>query len=96
MLRHKATIQAARYAFGLSGIYDPDEGERIQASDPVNITPKELPICSEEKFAQNQSAWKQAVESGKKTVSQLIATLETKTTLTDEQINTIESWGSVS
>lgn len=29
MLRHKALIQAARYAFGLSGIYDPDEGERI-------------------------------------------------------------------
>lgn len=34
MLRHKAMIQAARYAFGLSGIYDPDEGERIaEASD---------------------------------------------------------------
>lgn len=33
MLRHKATIQAARYAFGLAGIYDPDEGDRIQASE---------------------------------------------------------------
>jgi phage recombination protein Bet len=29
MLRHKAMIQAARYAFGFAGIYDPDEGERI-------------------------------------------------------------------
>ena len=29
MLRHKATIQAARYAFGFSGIVDPDEAERI-------------------------------------------------------------------
>lgn len=28
MLRHKATIQAARYAFGFSGIIDPDEAER--------------------------------------------------------------------
>lgn len=28
MLRHKATIQCARYAFGLSGIIDPDEAER--------------------------------------------------------------------
>jgi len=28
MLRHKATIQAARYAFGFSGIYDQDEVER--------------------------------------------------------------------
>lgn len=29
MLRHKAMIQAARYAFGFSGIVDPDEYERI-------------------------------------------------------------------
>lgn len=29
MLRHKATIQAARYAFSFSGIVDPDEAERI-------------------------------------------------------------------
>lgn len=29
MLRHKAMIQAARMAFGFSGIYEPDEGERI-------------------------------------------------------------------
>lgn len=32
MLRHKALIQAARYAFGLAGIYDPDEAERIAES----------------------------------------------------------------
>lgn len=29
MLRHKATIQAARYAFGFAGIYDLDEAESI-------------------------------------------------------------------
>lgn len=29
MLRHKATIQAARYAFGFAGIYDQDEAERM-------------------------------------------------------------------
>jgi phage recombination protein Bet len=29
MLRHKALIQCARVAFGFSGIYDPDEAERI-------------------------------------------------------------------
>lgn len=29
MLRHKAAIQAARYAFGFSGIVEPDEAERI-------------------------------------------------------------------
>jgi phage recombination protein Bet len=30
MLRHKATIQAARYAFGFAGIYDIDEAERMK------------------------------------------------------------------
>lgn len=30
MLRHKALIQCARYAFGLAGIVDPDEAERIR------------------------------------------------------------------
>lgn len=34
MLRHKATIQCARYAFGFSGIYDQDEVERL-----VDVTP---------------------------------------------------------
>lgn len=29
MLRHKAAIQAARYAFGFSGFVDPDEAERM-------------------------------------------------------------------
>lgn len=36
MLRHKATIQCARYAFGLSGIVDPDEAERMETVKPVN------------------------------------------------------------
>lgn len=31
MLRHKAMIQCARYAFGFSGIIDPDEYERVTA-----------------------------------------------------------------
>lgn len=33
MLRHKAAIQCARYAFGFSGIIDPDEYERWQERD---------------------------------------------------------------
>ena len=37
MLRHKAVIQAARYAFGFSGIVDPDEAERFKKAE--NITP---------------------------------------------------------
>lgn len=33
MLRHKAAIQCARVAFSLSGIYEPDEAERISESE---------------------------------------------------------------
>ena len=36
MLRHKAAIQAARYAFGFSGIQDPDEFERMTEMRPTN------------------------------------------------------------
>lgn len=41
MLRHKAYIQAARYAFGLSGIYDEDEARDITAQVEVK-RPKSL------------------------------------------------------
>jgi len=47
MLRHKATIQGARYAFGFSGIVDPDEAERIRTADSIDgvatIIPDEPP-----------------------------------------------------
>ena len=38
MLRHKTLIQAARYAFGFSGIYDEDEAQRM-----VDVTPQAAP-----------------------------------------------------
>jgi phage recombination protein Bet len=41
MLRHKAMIQAARYAFGFSGIYDEDEGARI--AEARDVTREEPP-----------------------------------------------------
>jgi phage recombination protein Bet len=44
MLRHKSYIQCARYAFGLSGIYDEDEAERIvEAEGPTITLGKTLP-----------------------------------------------------
>jgi hypothetical protein len=40
MLRHKALVQCARLCFGLSGIYDPDEAQRIRASQtPIKENP---------------------------------------------------------
>jgi phage recombination protein Bet len=40
MLRHKAVMQAARYAFGFAGIVDPDEADDILRAPPEkDITP---------------------------------------------------------
>jgi phage recombination protein Bet len=49
MLRHKALIQCARYAFGFAGIVDPDEAERIptgngqRSAPPRDVTPPPPP-----------------------------------------------------
>jgi len=42
MLRHKSMIQCARICFGLSGVYDPDEAQRITSSKSItsNVTQK--------------------------------------------------------
>lgn len=48
MLRHKALIQCARYAFGFSGIVDPDEGERIKE---VDVTKSAKVTAVEDKIA---------------------------------------------
>ena len=45
MLRHKALIQAARYAFGFSGVMDEDEAGRIAAMK--DITPAMRPQMSD-------------------------------------------------
>lgn len=68
MLRHKATIQAARYAFGLSGIIDPDEADRItvaaQAEAAGGVSQQgsdaALTISQAETLESLQEAFKQA------------------------------------
>lgn len=51
ILRHKATIQAARYAFGFSGIYDQDETERIDSVQPPKSVQDEV-LADAEQLAQ--------------------------------------------
>jgi phage recombination protein Bet len=48
LLRHKATIQAARMAFGFVGIYDQDEAERILEGQAGDLgEPRVIPIQGE-------------------------------------------------
>lgn len=97
MLRHKATIQAARYAFGLSGIYDQDEAERMGDSHAVaqQIAPsaKEkvvegeivLPACHDSKFEENLPKWQKYIDAGIRTPDEIIAIGESKYALTEAQ-----------
>jgi len=50
------------------------------------------PECSEESFKKNKADWKQAIISGKKSVNDLIKTIQLKETLTDDQQFEIASW----
>lgn len=68
MLRHKATIQAARYAFGFAGIYEPDEAERMaDATVVVDVTPDpdrgrleaDMLAIAEEGTERFRAAWKE-------------------------------------
>jgi len=100
MLRHKATIQAARYAFGLSGIYDEDEAQRMGAqkekdmgaADVVQQAKQSRPALEsypQEKFLANLPVWRQHIERGAKTAEEIIAMVSSKATLSDEQKNEI-------
>jgi len=88
MLRHKATIQAARYAFGFSGIVDPDEGERIieagkaEVVEPVATI---LPECPADHFDANFETWSKLIHDGKKSAQDIINMVSNKYTLTDRQ-----------
>jgi len=49
MLRHKVTIQAARYTFGFAGIMEPDEAERM--NDPRTVTVEAIHLVSDRQAA---------------------------------------------
>jgi phage recombination protein Bet len=101
MLRHKAMIQCARIAFGFGGIYDVDEAERIiengggmKAIDPatgeIGAKPA-LPTYSDEDFAKNLPTWRKLIESGRKSAGDIIFTVSSKATMTEEQIEMINA-----
>ncbi len=89
-LRHKSMIQCARLAFGYGGIYDQDEAERIvdateKHMGPAEVVPQAPAHYPAAEFNKNLPAWRRAIEAGKKTADNLIAMVETKGSLTDEQ-----------
>lgn len=92
MLRHKAAIQAIRYAFGFAGIMEPDEAEGIVERATPTPEPRAvqaLPILSEAEFQRQMPAWKSAVDAGKKTPDAVLAMARTRWAITDGQADLI-------
>jgi hypothetical protein len=50
-----------------------------------------LPTCSDEAFEKKKTGWRKAIEGGK-SVNDLIAIIQTKELLTDDQKMEIASW----
>lgn len=85
-LRHKATIQCARLAFGFVGIFDQDEADRIneqQARDmgTVERVVEALPPLPEDKLQQ----YLNVIEAGQMTAAILLPQIQSKYTVSDEQ-----------
>ncbi|MEZ8965530.1 RecT family recombinase [Vibrio breoganii] len=97
MLRHKATIQCARYAFGLSGIIDPDEAERFEDAGVIETCKQEQgkPFYPADRFEKSLPKWKLAVESNKQSTHSIIAKVEAQFSLTDEQKNIINELNAI-
>jgi hypothetical protein len=58
---------------------------RHEGEDPAAAGPKELPGYTPAQFAENLLIWRKVLASGKKTVKEVLATVATVATLTEEQ-----------
>ena len=94
-LRHKTMIQAARIAFGFAGIYDQDEAERITEAQQVDVVelkparPERQPY-PDQRLDENIDGWTDMVADGKQTPEGIIAMIESRYTLTEEQRQRIQ------
>jgi len=53
---------------------------------------QQLPTCAAEHFESKKAEWRELIHSGKKTVQQLIAQIETRVLLNEDQKLTIDTW----
>lgn len=62
------------------------------AGNGGNRAGAEKPVCTPEEFDAKTAEWRGLIQSGKKTAPQLVAFIQTRQTLTEEQKLTIDSW----
>jgi len=65
-----------------------DQQDGASGAEVVNA----LPVCTDEKFNASKAGWMQLIKTKAKSVNDLIATLETKEALTNDQKVEIASW----
>ncbi len=105
MMQIRARAFAARDLFpdALKGIKSVEEVRDYQeipqaTRQEIDITPangtapEQRPFYTAENFEKNRSSWRSVILEGKKTVDDLIAMIETKAPLTEDQKLTIDSW----
>ena len=91
MLRHKAAIQAGRYAFGLSGIIDPDEAERFEEAGVITKKDSDIPgliVLDDARWEANFPKYEKLIKEGKHDAQSLIdAIAEKGAAVSDAQKN---------
>jgi hypothetical protein len=68
------------------------ENKAQQDGEGTPVASKELPTCTVEQFTAKTAEWRKVIIEKKKTVPDLIATIQTKTILTEDQKTTIDAW----
>ena len=97
------TIEHLSTLFGITtalkeGDTTPEQAFATEGSTTASPAPtapaakKALPTCSDEIFEAKKSGWKATVEKGIKSVNDLIAFIQTKELLTDDQKMEIAGW----
>lgn len=93
------TIEHLTTLFGMTtaikeGETTPEQAfaQSLVGSRPRRGAEEDLPPCTQEAFEKKKAGWKAAIEGGKKSVNDLIATIETKELLTEDQKMEIASW----
>jgi recombination protein RecT len=88
-----ATDSGKNFTFdGEVVVINDDDNDEQSAGGQESEQGNSMPTCSTEEFDKNKAAWRKLILDKKKTVKDLIAMIETKHKLTDDQKTTIDSW----
>jgi hypothetical protein len=95
MLQWRARGFAIRsqFADALAGLITQDEAEDLTTAEPRNVTPEPAKVeyYPADQFDKNLASWKTYIQAGKKSADQIIAMVESKGELTEEQKQTIKN-----